>query len=199
MYAYVRRSGVSAADAEDLTQGYFARFIEKGVVRDAHRDRGRFRAFLLVTVRHYLSNERDRERAQKRGGGRRLVSLDAEAAEKKLAAEPADPATPETEFEKSWARTVMGRVWGRLAHHYERRGKAGRFAQLKPFLQDGPPEAYDATVAAEWGVSPEAVRQELHRMKKRFGDLLREEIGRTVDDPADVDDEIRHLFEVLRH
>ncbi|MFN8092503.1 MAG: sigma-70 family RNA polymerase sigma factor [Vicinamibacteria bacterium] len=197
MYAYVRRSGVSAADAEDLTQGYFARFIEKEVVRDAHRDRGRFRAFLLVSVRHYLSNERDRERAQKRGGGRRLVSLDAEAAEKKLAAEPPDPATPETEFEKSWARTVMDRVWGRLADHYARRGKSDRFARLKPFLQDGAPGAYDAEVAAEWGVSPEAVRLELHRMKKRFGDFLREEIGRTVDDPADVDDEIRHLFEVL--
>jgi RNA polymerase sigma-70 factor (ECF subfamily) len=189
---------VSAADAEDLTQGYFARFIEKGVVRDARQERGRFRAFLLVSVRHYLSNERDRARAQKRGGGRRLVSLDAEAAERRLAAEPPDPRTPETEFERSWARTVLQRVDDRLAAREERRGRAGRFARLQPFLrgEQDPDEGY-AAIAREWGVSDGAVRLDLHRLRRKWIETLREEIGRTVEDPADVDDEIRHLFEAL--
>jgi RNA polymerase sigma-70 factor (ECF subfamily) len=198
VYAYIRRTGASAPDAEDLTQGYFARFIEKGVVRDAHQERGRFRAFLLVSVRHYLSNERDRERAQKRGGGRRLVSLDAEAAEKRLASEPPDPSTPETEFERNWAGTVLERVYDRLAEQYTRRGKAARFERLRPFLrgEQDPDEGYTA-IAQEWGVGEGAVRVELHRVRKKFVDVLRGEIGRTVDDPRDVDDEIRHLFEVL--
>jgi hypothetical protein len=167
-------------------------------VRDAHLERGRFRAFLLVSVRHYLSNERDRERAQKRGGGRRLVSLDAEAAEKRLASDPADPSTPETEFERNWARTVLQRVYDRLAEQYARRGKSDRFERLRPFLrgEQDPDEGYDV-IAGEWGVGEGAVRVELHRVRKKFVEVLREEIGRTVDDPQDVDDEIRYLFEVL--
>ena len=198
MYAYVRRQGASAADAEDLTQGYFARFLEKSVVRDAKRDRGRFRAFLVVSVRHFLSNERDRERAKKRGGGRRLVSLDAEIAEKRLAAEPADPSTPETQFEKSWALTLIGRAHERLATEAARRGGAERYARLRPYLEGSadPDEGY-AAIAREWGVGEGAVRVALHRLRRQFGEVLREEIGRTVDGPEDVDDELRHMLEVL--
>ncbi len=197
VYAYVRRQGVSAADAEDLTQGYFARFLEKGVVRDAQRDRGRFRAFLLASVRHFLSNERDRERAKKRGGGRRLVSLDAEAAENRLASEPADPSTPETQFERIWAHTLLERVHERLATESARRGTAERYERLRPFLVGAEPEAGYDEIAREWGVGESAVRVALHRLRRRFGDVLREEIGRTVDEPGDVDDELRHLLEVL--
>jgi len=197
VYAYVRRQGVSAADAEDLTQGYFARFLERGEVRDAKRDHGRFRAFLLVSVRHFLSNERDRERALKRGGGKRLVSLDAELAEKRLSAEPADPETPETQFERSWARTLIERVHERLAVEEGRRGRAERFGRLRPYLFGAESEPGYGAIAGEWGVGAPAVRVYLHRLRRRYGDVLREEIGRTVDSPEDVDDELRHLLEVL--
>jgi RNA polymerase sigma-70 factor (ECF subfamily) len=198
VYAYVRRQGESAADAEDLTQGYFARFLEKGVVRDARRDHGRFRAFLLVSVRHFLSNERDRERAKKRGGGRRLVSLDAELAEKRLASEPVDPQTPETQFEKSWALTLFDRVHERLALEAARRGTAERYARLRPFLVGAEPETGCDEIAREWGVGEGAVRVALHRLRRRFGEVIREEIGRTVEGPEDVDDELRRLLEVFR-
>jgi DNA-directed RNA polymerase specialized sigma24 family protein len=197
VYAYVRRQGASAADAEDLTQGYFARFLEKGVVRDAKRDRGRFRAFLLVSVRHFLSNERDRERALKRGGGRRLVSLDAELAEKRLAAMPADPDTPETQFERSWALTLLERVHERLAVEASRRGGAERLARLRPFLDGAEPGGGYAAIAREWGVGEGAVRVALHRLRRRFAEVLREEIGRTVETPDDVDDELREMRRVL--
>ena len=115
VYAYIRRQGSSAPDAEDLTQGYFARFLEKGVVREVHREHGRFRAFLLVSVRNFLNNARDRERAVKRGGGRRLLSLDADRAEERLSAEARDPVTPETLFERSWAQRKIGRTVESLA------------------------------------------------------------------------------------
>jgi len=197
VYAYVRRQGASASDAEDLTQGYFARFLEKGVVRDAQRDRGRFRAFLLASVRHFLSNERDRERAKKRGGGRRLVSLDAEVAENRLASEPADPKNPATLFEESWAQTLLQRVHERLGIEAARRGTADRYERLRPLLVGAEREAGYEEIAREWGVGESAVRVALHRLRRRFGEVLREEIGRTVDGPGDVDDEMRHLFEVL--
>ena len=197
VYGYVRRQGASPADAEDLTQGYFARFLEKGVVRDVKRDRGRFRSFLLASVRHFLSNERDFERAKKRGGGRRLVSLDAELAENRLASEPADPRTPESQFERSWAQTLFDRVHERLAIEASRRGTAERYGRLRPFLAGAEPETGYEEIAREWGVGEGAVRVALHRLRRRFGAVLREEIGRTVDRQGDVDDEMRHLLEVL--
>lgn len=197
VYAYIRRQGSSAADAEDLTQGYFARFLEKDFIRDVHPDRGRFRSFLLVSVRNFLNNERDRERALKRGGGRRLVSLDAERAEARLAAEPQDPATPETLFEKSWAQTVIGRVHERLEQEAARRGAADRLARLRPFLAGSEPEGTYAAIAREWGVGETAVRVALHRLRRRFAELLRQEIGRTVDSAAEIDDEVRYLLGVL--
>ena len=197
VYAYIRRQGSSAADAEDLTQGYFARFLEKGVIRDVHPDRGRFRSFLLVSVRNFLNNERDRERALKRGGGRRLVSLDADRAEERLAAQPQDPVTPETLFERSWAQTVIGRVHERLEQEAARRGTADRLARLRPFLAGSEPEGTYAEVAREWGVGEPAVRVALHRLRRRFAELLRQEIGRTVESTAEIDDEIRYLLGVL--
>ena len=197
VYAYIRRQGSPATDAEDLTQGYFARFLEKGVIRDVRPERGRFRTFLLVSVRNFLNNERDRDRALKRGGGRRLVSLDAESAEERLAAQPQDPVTPEVLFERSWAQTVMGRVHERLEQEAARRGTADRLARLRPFLAGSEAEASYAEVAREWGVGEPAVRVALHRLRRRFAELLRQEIGRTVDSAAEIDDEIRYLLGVL--
>jgi RNA polymerase sigma-70 factor (ECF subfamily) len=197
VYAYIRRQGASAADAEDLTQGYFTRFLEKGVVRDVRPERGRFRAFLLVSVRNFLNNQRDRERALKRGGGRRLVSLDAERAEERLSAEPRDPVTPETLFERSWAQTVMERVHQRLEEDAARRGTADRLARLRPFLEGPEPEGTYAAIAREWGVGETAVRVRLHRLRQRFASILRQEIGRTVESITEIDDEIRYLLGIL--
>jgi RNA polymerase sigma-70 factor (ECF subfamily) len=198
VYAYVRRRGSSAADAEDLTQGYFARFLEKGVVREVRPELGRFRAFLLASVRNFLANERDRERALKRGGAHRLVSLDAEIAEARLSTEPRDPVTPEVLFERAWAQTVVGRVHDRLEQEAVRRGTAARLARLRPFLAGGAePEGSFAAIAADWGTGESAVRVALHRLRRRFGEVLREEIGRTVDSPDEVDAEARYLLDVL--
>jgi RNA polymerase sigma-70 factor (ECF subfamily) len=198
VYAYVRRQGASATDAEDLTQAYFARFLEKRVIRVVSREQGRFRAFLLVSVRNFLSNERDRERALKRGGGHRLVSLDAAAAEEQLKGLPRDLVTPETVFERSWAQTVEARVYQRLEQEAARRGTHDRLARLRPFLAGQEPEPTYAEIAREWGVGESAVRVALHRLQKRFVKTLWEEIGRTVGSPADTGEEVRYLLGLLR-
>jgi RNA polymerase sigma factor (sigma-70 family) len=198
VYAYIRSRGVSAADAEDLTQGYFARFLEKGFVRDVRRDRGRFRAFVLASVRHFVSNERDRERAQKRGGGCRLVSLEAELAERRYALLPVHVATPETQFERNWTQMLFERAQERLELEAARRGAAERFARLRPYLVGDEPEPGYEAIAREWRVGESAVRVTLHRLRRRFGEVLREEIARTVDSPEDVDDELRNILKVFR-
>jgi RNA polymerase sigma-70 factor (ECF subfamily) len=197
VYAYVRSQGSSQADAEDLTQAYFARFLEKQVVREV-RPNGRFRAFLLVSVRNFLHNQRDRERSLKRGGGRRLLSLDAEIGEQRLRSLPADSETPETLFEKSWALTVFERVQEQLMKEEARRGSADRAASLRPYLTGDGPAAGEAALAREWGVGEGAVRVALHRLRKRFASLLRAEVARTVARPEDVDDELRALMAALR-
>jgi len=197
VYAFVRRQGYPAADAEDLTQGYFARFLEKGFIHEVRPENGRFRAFLLVSVRNYLHNARDHERALKRGGGRRLVSLDAEEAERTYGERIADQTTPEDLYEAAWARTLFDHVLGQLEQKAAREGKADRVARLRPFLTETDREAGYAEIAAEWGVGDSAVRAAVHRLRKDFAELLRREVGRTVTDEGDVDDEIRHLLTVL--
>ena len=197
VYAFVRRQGCSAADAEDLTQGYFARFLEKQFVKEVRPEYGRFRAFLLVSVRNFLHNERDRQRALKRGGGRRLVSLDAVTAERSYDEKLADRTTPEDLFERSWARTLFDRVLEQLERKAAREGKAERVARLRPFLTGTEPEAGYDVLAAEWGVGESAVRAAVHRLRKDFALLLREEVGRTVAAERDVEDEMRHVLAVL--
>lgn len=197
VYAFVRRQGHSAADAEDLTQGYFARFLEKGFIREVRPEHGRFRAFLLVSVKNFLHNERDRERAQKRGGGRRLVSLDAATAERNYEPRVADRTTPEDLFERSWAQTVFDRVLDQLEQRAEGRGRGTRMARLRPFLIGGEAAGAYTEVAAEWGVGESAVRAAVHRLRKDFAGRLREEVARTVTDGAEVDDEVRHILTVL--
>jgi len=197
VYAFVRRQGHSAADAEDLTQGYFARFLEKGFIREVRPEQGRFRAFLLVSVRNFLHNARDHARALKRGGGRRLVSLDAATAERTYEERLADRTTPEDLFERSWARTLFDRVLDQLEQKAARQGKAERAARLRSYLTEADPAAGYAEVAAEWGVGESAVRAAVHRLRKDFADLLRREVGRTVADENEVDDEVRHVLAVL--
>lgn len=195
--AFIRRQGYAEADAQDLAQGYFTRFIEKEYIKDLSREGGRFRAFVLASLRHYLSNERDRDRALKRGGGRLPLSLDQGSAEERHALEPVDRETPERIFERAWATSLIDHALGRLADEAAHAEGGERFDQAKGHLTGGEdPSAY-GELAAAWGVGESAVRVYVHRLRKRLKRLLREEVAKTVADPADVDDEVRYLLEVL--
>jgi RNA polymerase sigma-70 factor (ECF subfamily) len=198
LYALIRREGYGAEEARDLTQGYFARLVERRDLQDVRPGLGRFRSFLLASVKHFLFNELDRERAKKRSPGPPLVSLDAQDAEQRYRFEPVDAMTPETLFERKWAMTVLERTLGRLGEEWSGGQKAQRFAALRGQLTgDAPAESY-RELGESLGMSEDAVKVTVHRLRRRFGELLREEIADTVREPGEVDDEIRHLLGVLR-
>ena len=197
IYALIRRQGHGAEEARDLAQGYFARLIEKKDLRQVDPDLGRFRSFLLVSVRHFLSNERDRELARKRSPGQPILSLDVEAAESLYRIEPVDSMTPETVFERKWAMAVVDRVLGRLAAEAPEGESRRRFERLRGYLVDAGPGSSYREAAAELGMTEDAVKSAVYRLRQRFAEILREEIGHTVQAPADVDEEIRHLMETL--
>jgi RNA polymerase sigma factor (sigma-70 family) len=197
LYVYVRRWGHAADEAQDLTQEFFARLMEKGYLRQADPDRGRFRSFLLAALKHFLANERDRAGAQKRGGGRPPLPLEIEGAEGRYSLEPADPETPEKIFERRWALTLLDKVLSRLREDYHQTGKGALFDLLKDLLTAGKADEPYARLGAELGMSEGAVKVAVHRLRRRFGELLREEIAQTVADPRDIDDEIRYLFKAL--
>jgi RNA polymerase sigma-70 factor (ECF subfamily) len=199
VYSYVRSAGHDVETASDLTQGFFARLIEKGDLKQADRARGRFRSFLLASVKHFVANERDRARAQRRGGGRSLPPLDIEDAEAKYGLSLADPRTPETIYEKQWALTLLAHAMTRLEEEMARSKYAQHFPRFSPFLTlEGGGVSY-RDLARELGVSEPSIKVAIHRMRRRFGALLRVEVAQTMDDPnaADVDDEIRFLFSVM--
>lgn len=198
VYAFIRRKGHSAPDAEDLTQAYFARFFEKDYLADFRPEAGRFRTFLRASVSHFLANEWDRERAQKRGRGQVPVSLDAATAEGRLLLEPVDRLTPEAVFERQWAAALLARCLDVLRDEHAGPGARERFERLKTFLGgDGASAGYEA-LSRELGLTESAVRVAVHRLRKRFCAVLREEVGRTVGHPADVDGEIRWMLETVR-
>ena len=197
VYSYVRSRGRGAEEARDLTQGFFATLLEKGYLKDARRERGRFRSFLLASVKHYLANEWDRERAQRRGGGVELIPLDVETAESHCRLEPADRETPETVYEKRWALTVVEQVLCRLESEMERSGNAERFRRFRPMLTDEGGGTTYRELGNELGMSESAVKVAVHRLRRRFGELLRDEVAHTVDRPDQVDAEIRHLLDVM--
>jgi RNA polymerase sigma-70 factor (ECF subfamily) len=198
VYAFIRRRGMSPADAEDLTQSYFARFFEKDYLRDFRPEVGRFRTFLLASVTHFLANEWDRERARKRGGGTVRISLDAASAEERLRLEPVDRLTPEAIFERQWAAALLARCLERLREEQSAGGGRARFERLKAFLTgEGAGADYDA-LAQELGLGESTLRVAVHRLRRRFAAVLREEVGRTVASPAEVDAEIRWMLETLR-
>lgn len=198
VYAFVRRRGMAPADAEDLTQSYFARFFEKEYLRDFRPEAGRFRTFLLASVSHFLSNQWDRERARKRGGGTVQISFDAASAEERLRLEPVDRLTPEAIFERQWAAAVLARCLERLREEQSASGGRARFERLKAFLTgDGAASDY-AALAQELGIGESTVRVAVHRLRRRFAAVLREEVARTVARPEEVDAEIRWMLETLR-
>ncbi len=195
LYAYVRRRGNSPEDAADLTQGFFTRLLKLNSLADVRREKGKFRSFLLASLNHYISDEWDRERAQKRGPGR-AISLEADAAEARLSREPANTLTPENLFERKWAMTLLDLVVQRLQREYESAGKVALFLALRFSIAGEAEEPY-AKISAELGMSEPALRVAVHRLRQRYRQLLRDEIARTVATEAEVDGEIKHLFQAL--
>jgi len=197
VYGFVRGHGHDARAAQDLTQEFFSRLIEKRSLGAADRERGRFRSFLLASVKNFLANERDRERAAKRGGGCTFLPLDPQSGEIRYSREPIDTRTPDKAFEKRWAMALLDRTLDRLREEDHRRGSPERFAHLSRFLTEESPDTSYRQIAAELGMSEAAVKAAVHRMRRRFGQLLRDEVGRTVDHPGRIDEEIRFLFAAI--
>jgi len=196
LYAFIRRRGHSADEAQDLTQEFFARLLEKDFLAVVDRAKGKFRSFLLAACQHFLANERDRANAQKRGGGRTHVSLDFHGAEDRYGLEPGHTLTPEKLFERRWALTLLDQVLLRLKDEFDRAEKGVLFDRLKGFLP-GTGDASYGDLAVELDMSEGALRVAVHRLRQRYRELLRETIASTVDDPDQVEDEIRSLFAAL--
>ena len=194
LYAYLRRSGQSADEAQDLTQAFFTRILEKRTFRDADPDRGRFRSFLLASLKNFVANERKRAHAKKRGGALPPLSFEFEAAEERYQIEPATDETPDTVFDKRWALTLLENVLGRLRTELEKSDKERLFEQLKVFLTGEKPNVGYAEVGARLNMSEGAVKVAVHRFRRRFRALLHEEITQTVSSPDEVEDEIRYLW-----
>ena len=194
LYAYIRRQVASADAAQDTTQEFFVHILDKNVLARASRERGRFRAFLLASLKNFLANVHDQASAQKRGGGRRALSLDWRNAESRVNLHPLDRHTAERWFEHDWAVTLLERSLAALREEFESAGKASHFAALQASLaRDGTSVCYTA-IADQLDISEAAARQAVHRLRRRYRELLRSEIAQTVADPAEIDDEIRSLF-----
>jgi len=198
LYAFVRRQGHSPENAEDLIQGFFARLLQRKDLETIQRERGRFRSYLLVSLKHFTLNEQLRARAEKRGGGQSLISLDELEAEKRFAQEPVDKSTPEKIFERRWALALLDKVLERLRQEHEVSGRLPLFDALRWFLSDEPAEQSQAQIGALLGLSTGAVKQAVRRLRQRYRELLHEEVADTVATTADIDDEVRHLVSVLR-
>ena len=193
VYAFIRRSGHSQDDARDLTQAFFTRVLEKNYFKDARQERGRFRAFLLTAVRHFLSNQRDADRAQKRGGGHTHLPLEFDDGERRYLLEPVEHDTPERVYERKWALAVIAQAMQALTGKYERSGRRQMFEAVRPFLTGDEPGSY-ADLAGRLETTEGALRVAVHRLRQQFATVLRETIAETVERPEDVDEELRHLL-----
>jgi RNA polymerase sigma-70 factor (ECF subfamily) len=198
IYVFIRRNGYDRDEAEDLTQAFFVVMLEKNYLRDADRDRGRFRAFILTAVKHFLANEWDKAHAFKRGGGQIAVPIDPVEAEAWYVPEAVEQRTPESLFERRWALSLLGQVIAKLRMEFAGMGKAEYFNKLSFLLNGDPPENGYELLAGELGASVGALRVAVHRMRRRYRELLRAEIAETVSTPAEIDEEIRFLLAALR-
>lgn len=194
LYAYVRRRSRSREDAEDLTQAFFARFLEKNYLEGVRAEKGRFRAFLLASLKHFLANEWDKARAQKRGGDATHFSLDWKTADTQFQIAAAAELSPDKAFDREWAVALLQQVIQHLQAECEAEGRAKQFAEMKIFLTAGKGAMPYAAAAKALGLSEEATRAAVHRLRKRYRQLLREEIAQTLADPGQVDEEMRALF-----
>ena len=197
LYVYVRRRVADVHEAQDLTQAFFEQILERGTFQAADPERGRFRAFLLTACKRFLINEWHKEQAAKRGGGRRPLSLDFESGESKLDLAALDALSPEQLYDRKWAITLLERVMDRLQGEYAAKERLRHFEVLQRFLAGSTGGATYAAAAKELGISETTAKVAAHRMRKRYRELLREEIAQTVERPEDVEEEIRQLFSVL--
>ena len=197
LYAYIRRQGRTKEDAEDLVQAFFARFLEKNYLEGLAAERGKFRAFLLAALKHFLANEWDKTQAQKRGGGAEHLSLDWQDADERFHLDPPDPTNPERLFDREWALALLARVIARLAAECMQDGKAELFARAKGFLTVGQDAIPYADAARELGLDEGALRVAVHRLRKRYRALLREEIAQTLVEPGQVEEELGSLLAAL--
>ena len=199
IYAYVRRLGHACDEAEDLTQGFFARVLERHYLHDFDHGRGRFRSFLLAALKHFIANERDAARALKRGGGRLPLPLDELLdADRRYSLEPRNDLTPERIFTRQWALTVLARVQDHLRDEASRQGRDVQFERLKGLIVGDDPGVGYRTLAQELNTTEGALKVAVHRLRRRFRELLRAEIAQTVADPREVGDELRDLFAAIR-
>ncbi len=197
LYAHARRRGHPIEEAQDLTQEFFARLLARQWISRADARRGRFRSFLLGALDHFLANEWDRARCEKRGGGQAHLPFDTVAAERIYLLEPGQGLNAEELYERDWALRLLEQVRGRLREEFARAGQVERFALLERFLpgEESPPSY--AAAAGQSGVAEGTLKSDVHRLKQRYGQLLREEIAQTVARPEEIDDELRHLLTVL--
>jgi RNA polymerase sigma-70 factor (ECF subfamily) len=195
LYAYVRRRGHNPEDAQDLTQEFFARLLNTEWLKDVHPSKGRFRCYLLASLNYFLANEARREQAQKRGGGRSAFAFDSVEAEERYRFEPAHDDTPDRAFERGWAATLMKRAESRLQEECLDSGRGDLFAAWKGLLE-GQNNRY-AQMAGQLAMSETAARKAAQKLRQRYQELLRAEVAQTVNDPADVDEELRSLFATL--
>ena len=197
LYAFIRRRGANPHEAEDLTQGFFCQFLERNALAHVQPSAGKFRSFLLVCLKNYLAKERERAQAQRRGGGRPLVPLDSIEAETRYSSEPADHITPDVLFERRWAITILERTMATLRKEYSNEERRALFDDLQGFLPSGLEKASRQELAGKRGVSVGAIDVAIHRLRQRFGALLREQVAQTVSSEAEVEGEIRYLISVL--
>lgn len=197
VYTYIRCGGKDAESAQELTQGFFTQLLEKKFIRDAEEGRGRFRSFLLTSVKHYVANEWDRSQTLKRGGAVSILQLDFETEESTLSLEPVERETPETVFEKRWAVSVLKQTMERLDLEMKQAGKQQTFQRLRPLLTGMTLETPYSEIAAELEMTEGALKVTIHRLRKKFGKLLRQEVSRTLSDPTLLDEEMRFLQSAL--
>jgi RNA polymerase sigma-70 factor (ECF subfamily) len=194
LYAYVRRHGHTREDAEDLTQMFFARLLAKNPFGKLDSEKGKFRAFLLASLKHFLANEYDKGQAQKRGGGQAPLSLDWQTADTQFQLADTHDPSPEKAFDREWASALLAKVIDRLQTEFAADGKTASFEQLKQFLTPAPADTARREAAAALGLEEGAVRVAIHRLRKRYRQLLHDEIAHTLADPAMVEEEMRALF-----
>ena len=198
LYAYIRHQGSDPDESADLTQAFFAKLLEEDFLDGVNPEKGRFRSFLLAALRHFLSHERDRDRALKRGGGSQTLSIDVESGESGYALRPSKDMSPADVFERRWAITVLDRALARLRLEAKESGDETQVEELKQYLTSAEPQAPYREAAAALGISEGAVATAVYRLRQQYGQRLRAEIAELVLDPADIDDELRHMLAVVR-